>query len=125
MNCLDMDSIQRKNMFEKANTIDAILDSLDGIKRAEAPQFLYSRIQGRLNSPKPGIFEKLNYLISKPAIVISFVFLILCMDITVFQSSFKSIPEKSGIATEDFFVEDNFEEMLFYDVTDSEYASIY
>ncbi len=102
-----------------------MLSSLDGIKRAEAPPFLYTRIHASLSSPRRGMFENLNNLISKPTIAISFLFLILFMDIIVYQSSFKMIPEEPETTAEDFFATGDFEEMLFYEIPVSDYVPGY
>ncbi len=109
-------------MFEKTNNIEAILSSLDGIRRAEAPPFLYTRIQASLNSSRQGILENLKNLIFKPVIAISFLFLILFMDIMVYQSTLNIIPEASETTAEEFFATDYFEEMLFYEVPENDYA---
>lgn len=111
-------------MLAKVNNIEEILSSLDGIKRAEVPAFLYGKITARLNSSENSLFEKFSKLISRPAIVISFLFIFLFMDGVVFQSFLKSMPEKSENSSEEFSTSDNLDEMLFYDVSDSEYASV-
>lgn len=116
-----MDSMQIQNEPGKAYNIDAILSSLDGIKRAEAPPFLYTRIQARLHSSRRGIFENLRNLISKPVIAISFLFLILFMDIIVYQSALNILPEESETSAEDIFATNDYEEMLFYEVPESDY----
>lgn len=116
--------MQIENLQPKRNNIEAILNSLDGVKRAEAPLFLYGRINARLNSSKQSIFEKFSNLISRPVIGFPFLFLVLLMNGIVFQSNLKSAPAKSENTSEALFTGDNFEEILFYDPSDSEYAPL-
>ncbi len=104
------------------NTTEAILASMDGIKRAEAPPFLYGRIQAKLNRAETGFFEKLGHLISRPVISISLLFLILFVDGIVIKSTSTTIPAKSENAFEVLLTSD-FDETLFYDSPESEYAS--
>jgi hypothetical protein len=107
------------------NNTDSILAGLDDIKRAEAPPFLYSKIQTRLNACKPGFFRNLNYLISKPFIATSFLFIIFFVDVAVFQSNLKKTIGKSDIVSDEFTTIDDLNEMLFYDIAENDYASIY
>jgi hypothetical protein len=120
-----MDSMQGQNEVAKASNIEAILSSLDNVKRAEAPPFLYTRIQARLNSHRREFFESLSNTISKPVVAISLLFLILFMDVTVYQATYNVIPEEPEVTAESFFATGDIEEMLFYDIPDSDYVSSY
>lgn len=123
-------------MFERATNIEEILSSLDGIKRAEAPPFLYTRIQERLTSQRKSIFENLNILTSKPVRAITFLLLILLLDGLALQSTLSmpgksedsaenSFVDESGITAEEFLGTTDFEEILIYEVPYTDYASGY
>ena len=57
--------------------IDDIMDSLDGMRRAEANPFLYTRVQARLQKSKTGL-ERIATIAGKPA----FAFLLLVVVLT-------------------------------------------
>jgi hypothetical protein len=117
-----MDSIQANNLLDSAGNIEAILNSLDGVKRAEAPPFIYTRIQSRLNSTTNSVFETITKLFTKPVTIVSFLFLVLFMDIIVYKSAFNVHPGKSDPAPSEFFAGDLNEEMLFYELPGNDYA---
>ena len=68
------------------NKIEEVLNSLDGINRAEANPFLYTRIKARLNSRRSSIWDKLSSLISRPVIALAGVFLILVLNLFAIYS---------------------------------------
>ena len=109
----------------KANDIEIILGSLDGIKRAEAPPFLYGKFQTKLSSPKNSILDRTEHFITRPVISVSIMFLILLMDGIVFRSTFNHMSDPSGKSADGISIKDNFDEMMFPGTPDNEYASIY
>ncbi|HEY8388370.1 MAG TPA: hypothetical protein VIK74_07185 [Parasegetibacter sp.] len=60
---------------EKQQKIEAALKSLDGVERAKAAPYLFTRIYARLNKDEESIWEKILQLISKPSVA----FLGLCV----------------------------------------------
>lgn len=47
--------------------VEEVLESLDGIGRAEVPAFFYTRLMSRFN-PEKTLWERIAGLISKPAV---------------------------------------------------------
>ncbi|MBL0337050.1 MAG: hypothetical protein IPP73_17485 [Chitinophagaceae bacterium] len=105
--------------------IDSIMSSIDGIKRAEAPPFLYAKILAGYNTPEPGVLKYISNLISRPVIVVLFLILTLFADIFVYASAIKYVPEDSGIVDEDYLLQARFADILLYGITDFEYEYVY
>jgi len=86
----------------KSNT-EEILNSLDGIRRAEPQPYFYTRLSARLNREKNG-WEKVASFISKPAFAIAAIALFLIINVTIlFNSSSNatsSPQEESSLAVE-------------------------
>jgi hypothetical protein len=59
--------------------IEQTLQCLDGVKRAEANPFLFTRIQARMNK-KAGVWERTFSFISKPAIAVAIVVLVMAVN---------------------------------------------
>ncbi|HEX6845539.1 MAG TPA: hypothetical protein VF144_01110 [Chitinophagaceae bacterium] len=59
--------------------VERTLQCLDGIKRAEANPFLFTRIQARMNKPA-GVWERTFSFISKPAIAVAIVVLVMTVN---------------------------------------------
>ena len=59
--------------------IEKTLGSLEGVKRAEANPFLFTRISARMNK-KPGLWEWVSAFVSKPAIAIAIVALVMTIN---------------------------------------------
>jgi hypothetical protein len=72
--------------------IEEILNSLDGIKKAEAPPYLHSRIQARLQLQPANYFDHSNDLVFRPIFVLAFLFLILLLDGIVLKATFSNNP---------------------------------
>jgi hypothetical protein len=62
--------------------IEDTLNSLDGIQRAEANPFLYTRVQAKLIRPK-GNLEKLAVIAGKPAFAILLLAIVLTTNLMV------------------------------------------
>lgn len=59
--------------------IERTLQSLDGVKRAEANPYLFTRINARMNK-KPGVWEWVSSFVSRPAIAIAIVALVMAIN---------------------------------------------
>lgn len=59
--------------------IEQTLQCLDGVKRAEANPFLFTRIQARMNK-KAGAWERTFSFISKPVIAVAIVLLVMAVN---------------------------------------------
>lgn len=60
--------------------IDQTLQSLDGAKRAEANPFLFTRIQARMNKKSSRWEERTFSFLSKPAIAVAIVILVMAVN---------------------------------------------
>jgi hypothetical protein len=58
--------------------IERTLQSLDGVKRAEANAFLFTRIKARMN--KKGSWEWVSSFVSRPAIAVAIVLLVMAIN---------------------------------------------
>jgi hypothetical protein len=59
--------------------IEQTLQCLDGVKRAEANPFLFTRIKARMNK-KANVWERTFSFISKPAIAVAIVVLVMAVN---------------------------------------------
>ena len=87
--------------------IEKILDSLEGIKRAEPQPFFYTRLIGRLQRNEKSSWETMGSFLAKPVVVI----VSLCF-ILVFNAFllFRTTSEKTTtptVATEQGLITDN------------------
>lgn len=57
-----------KNIEQKA---DEALESISHIKRADAPPFLFGRIEAKMQQRHAGVWEKLYLWLSKPSIALA------------------------------------------------------
>ncbi len=60
--------------------IEKTLQSLDGITRAEANPFLYTRLKARMDRKNAGVWERTFSFVSKPIIAIAMVVLIMAVN---------------------------------------------
>jgi hypothetical protein len=60
--------------------IEQTLQCLDGVKRAEANPFLFTRIQARMNKRANGWEERTFSFLSKPAIAVAIVVLVMAVN---------------------------------------------
>jgi hypothetical protein len=66
--------------------IDAILGSTDGIKRAEANPYLFTRIMSKLGEEK-SVWASISGFITRPAIVLSTLCLVIILNVFVVVNS--------------------------------------
>lgn len=67
--------------------IDEIMDSLDGIQRAEPAPFFYTRVIGRLQKQEKTIWEKAGSFLARPVVVFAGLCLILMTNAIILISS--------------------------------------
>lgn len=60
--------------------VDKTLESLDGIQRAEPAPFLFTRVKARLDRDGHNIWETAGSFITRPAIALAGLVLILCIN---------------------------------------------
>lgn len=123
---MKMDPPLTTDLIVESNSIEKIMDSLNNIKRAEAPPFLYGMIQAKLMSPEHSLFERFSYFISRPVMVISLLSFILFIDRITLQSAYAGLSAKSLNTTGEIpTMRDESDEVLFYDIPGNEYVYIY
>ena len=88
---------------DNKNNQEEILNSLNGIRRAEPQPYFYTRLMAKLDKQKNG-WEKVAGFISKPAFAIAAIALFLIINVTIlFNSSSNatsSSQEESSLAVE-------------------------
>jgi len=98
-----------KKDIKQAQNIEATLNSLDKISRAEAPPFFYTRLLARMEETrtdtKPGILQWLN----RPAISISLLTLFLILNVIAIKGIIASnrAPQATTTAAQSFANEYN------------------
>jgi hypothetical protein len=65
------------NKQEQINKlVEEALDSVDDVQRAQPKPFLFTRINARINKASDSVWEKAEWLITRPAVAFSTLFLI-------------------------------------------------
>ena len=60
--------------------VDQILESLDGLKRAETTPFFYTRLMARLDNTPVGVWNQWMAFIARPAVSLGLLFIFLVMN---------------------------------------------
>jgi hypothetical protein len=93
-----------RNDIEKL--VNETLNSLDGIQKAEPRPFMVTRIMARMNQKEETIWEKLIFLISKPAVAFATVILFIAINAFVLFNVSSDSPseaqEPTLVADSDF-----------------------
>lgn len=102
-----------------ANKVEATLRSLDNIKRAEAPPFLYTRIQAKLSASNT-LWEKLLQFITKPSIALALLLGIILLNGSVLSwknplSSKETASASEQLLRQEFAEQYNLAITTFYD----------
>ena len=61
-------------------TVEATLNSLNAVKPASPGPFFFTRVHARLSRQKRNIWEEISLLLSKPAVAIAGICLIICIN---------------------------------------------
>lgn len=99
-------------MNRSENKIDEILNSLDGIKRAEARPFMYTRVMARLQEDDvKSIWGRTVAFIARPVVALACLTAVIATNVIFVINSEKSDTEVSVAVTnsvsEDFLQNDN------------------
>jgi hypothetical protein len=102
--------MEPKNRIEKL--VEETLESLDGISRARANPFLFTRVEVRLKQGKSG-WEQLTAYVSRPAIALAVLCMVIFSNAVVmyWQSAKEEVPEQQLALTEEY----NLTTTAFYD----------
>lgn len=94
--------------------IEQILNSLDGMQRAQPAPFFYTRLHARLTRTEKNIWEKITYFVSRPVIAFSMVSLVILINLAVLlnqsggsssstDQTYQSVYEDYTVASNDFY----------------------
>jgi len=83
---------QKDNIQKK---VEEALNSLDGIQPATVQPFFYTRLQARLEQTK-GIWESISSFISRPAMTLSTVCLVILLNLAVLYKNYSSSAKVSS-----------------------------
>src|SRR5688572_15510954 len=78
--------------------IDEVLNSLDGIQRAKAPAFFYTRLRGRMERELENTGGPLIRLLTRPALALSLAAIILILNTTAIMEMWRQ--EESPVSVE-------------------------
>lgn len=102
--------MEKKNRIDKL--VEETLDSLEGITRAKANPFLFTRVEARLKQGKSS-WELLTAYISRPAFALAMLCMVIFSNAVVmyWQSAKEEVPENQLALTEEY----NMTTTAFYD----------
>lgn len=81
--------------------VEATMASLDGISRATANPFLYTRIHASLTAEESGFWARLAAFMTKPTVAIATVLVILLMNSVIFLNNSHGNTNRSAVASQD------------------------
>jgi hypothetical protein len=79
--------------------IDEVLESLEGVQRAKAPDFLYTRLKARMDKE----FDQGGFLgrwLTRPALALSIAAFILILNATTILELWKQAPPTASVETQ-------------------------
>jgi hypothetical protein len=69
-----------ENMKWVEKEVEAAMSSFEGLQRAEAPHFLFTRVEASLSRGGKGFWYNFALFLSKPVVTIAMVVVILCLN---------------------------------------------
>ncbi|MBS1735875.1 MAG: hypothetical protein JSS98_04635 [Bacteroidetes bacterium] len=90
-----------KNKFEKE--VESAFSGIDGIKRAKAPDWFYTKLEAKMlrqANPSKGYWENVSAWLTRPAVVLAGLFLILFLNATVLYLKPSSTNDSVATASE-------------------------
>lgn len=101
------------------NQVERALQSLDGVQRAVANPFLYTRVKARLDADERGFWNVAANFLSKPAVLIaSFLLLVSLNSVFILQTREKSADLQADSDETQYVANDyNLAQTAFYDQT--------
>ncbi|MCR6720174.1 MAG: hypothetical protein NVV59_07675 [Chitinophagaceae bacterium] len=70
-----------KQELNRDEWMDRVLNSLDGVERAQAQPWFYTRLMARLKKEETTTWERISGLISRPSVAITSLCLVLLMNV--------------------------------------------
>ena len=89
--------------------IEESLNSMDDVKRAEPKPFLFTRINARMNKSTESFWEKAGWFITRPAVALAVVCLVLIINATAIFYNKTETP----VATADVAVQNTADEFSY------------
>lgn len=102
------------NQSNNNERIEVILNSLDGLQRAQPAPFFYTRLQARMTRAEKNVWEKITYFVSRPVIAFTMVSLVILINLAVLinqngssssstDQTYQSVYEDYTVASNDFY----------------------
>lgn len=85
-------------MKSKEQHIDDILNSLDGLQRAEARPFMYTRITARMQQREKNIWSRIAVFVSKPIVALALLLLVFVINYFAIADRNENVQETASIA---------------------------
>jgi hypothetical protein len=85
---------KKRNMLTK---VEDALNSLDGLQKASPGPFFFTRVQAGLRKEETGIWGRIGWFITKPAVAVASLSLVILLNAAVLLYQ-KQVPSGSGIA---------------------------
>jgi hypothetical protein len=114
-----------KRLTMQERIVENILESFDGIKRADPPPFFYEKIRNRLNTPKGNFLDKMDFFFARPAMTLSLTFLILALNLIVLQLDVINTSRLSENTDNSVSTTHDFELLIFGNASDNEFVYNY
>ncbi|MFT3824911.1 MAG: hypothetical protein QM731_13395 [Chitinophagaceae bacterium] len=86
--------------YNNPGKIESILDGLDGMQRAKAPAFFYTRLKARMDRELESSGGPLVRLLTRPALALSLAAIILIINATAILQMWNSESAAPNVATE-------------------------
>jgi hypothetical protein len=109
-----------KKINDIESQVQQALNSLEGIKQASTGSFFFTRVQARINRTELSFLEKMGSIISRPAVALAAIGLIIMINsIAIVQQkqSTNSLTDQSELVSADEY---NMAVNSFYDYENSE-----
>jgi len=107
--------MKAKEHIEQA--VDKTLNSLDGVRRAEANPYLFTRIKARLEKEERSIWSMATAFISRPAVALAAFIIAVLLNAAVFLEYRPATPEAGQDDEQLFASEYNLSTDTIYDST--------
>lgn len=84
--------------------VEETLDSLDGISRAKANPFLFTRVQARLDQSGKTVWEQLTAYIARPTVALAMLCMVILTNgvVMYWQSAKEEVPDQQLALTEEY-----------------------
>ena len=107
-----------KAKYQIEQEVDKTLDSLEGIEKAEANPYLFTRVKASLVREEKSVWSKAIGFIGKPAIAVAAIFLVVLINASIIFKSGSGQAQSTGQDAEQLFASEyNLTDTTIYDST--------